>query len=54
MPVAAKASQVGRRKARAPVILQVDASRAHASGIVFYRGNDLAWLANGLRAGFIK
>ena len=35
------ATQVGRRKADAPIILVVNAGKAHAGGVAFYRGNDL-------------
>jgi putative RNA 2'-phosphotransferase len=50
----ATAEQVGRRKASAPVILTIDASAAHDAGVVFYRGNDLVWLANVVPASFIS
>lgn len=47
------AEQVGRRKARQPVILLVRAGEACASGVVFYRGNDAVWLADHVPARFI-
>jgi putative RNA 2'-phosphotransferase len=50
----ATAAQVGRRKANAPIILQVDAARAHADGITFYRGNELVWLADFVPPRFIS
>ncbi|WP_028935611.1 RNA 2'-phosphotransferase [Pseudonocardia spinosispora] len=40
------AEQVGRRKASAPVILVVQARRAHEAGSRFWQGNDLVWLAD--------
>jgi putative RNA 2'-phosphotransferase len=48
------AEQVGRRKAKAPVILRVKADAAHASGVVFYRGNGLVWLADSIPPAFIE
>jgi putative RNA 2'-phosphotransferase len=50
---AATAEQVGRRKAKEPIILRVNAKSAHASGVAFYRGNDLVWLADAVPAAFI-
>ncbi|MFZ6044718.1 RNA 2'-phosphotransferase [Pseudomonas sp. CR3202] len=49
----ATAEQVGRRKARAPVLLEVRAKLAAESGVPFYRGNDLVWLADQVPAQFI-
>ena len=40
------AAEVGRRKARQPVILEIAAARAHAAGVRFYAGNDKVWLAD--------
>lgn len=51
---AAGAAQVGRRKAHSPTILEVDAARADAEGIKFYRGNDQVWLADLIPAEFIR
>jgi len=48
------AYKVGRRKAREPVILEVAAAAAHASGVVFYEGNEQVWLADGVPALFIE
>jgi putative RNA 2'-phosphotransferase len=42
----ATALQVGRRKARRPLLIEVHASRAAADGVRFYRGNDQVWLAD--------
>ena len=47
------ARQVGGRKATAPMILIIDAERAHAEGVAFYRGNDLVWLADHVPPAFI-
>lgn len=49
----AMAEQVGRRKAKAPIILLVNAKLAHADGVHFYRGNDLVWLADEVPSAFI-
>ncbi len=40
------AEQVGKRKAKQPVILAIRARDAHEQGVVFYRGNELVWLAD--------
>ena len=50
----ATAEQVGRRKANAPIILVVKAGEAHTSGTIFYRGNDLVWLADAVPAVFLE
>ena len=50
----AMARQVGSRKSHAPTVLAVNASSAHASGVAFYRGNGLVWLANFVPAMFIE
>ena len=49
----ATATQVGRRKARDPVILRIRAGEAHGAGVRFYRGNDLVWLADAVAPEFI-
>jgi putative RNA 2'-phosphotransferase len=48
------ATQVGRRKARDPVILRIRAGEAHGAGVRFYRGNDLVWLADAVASEFIE
>jgi putative RNA 2'-phosphotransferase len=48
------ATQVGRRKAKDPVILRIRAGAAHAAGVRFYRGNDLVWLADAVAPAFIE
>ena len=45
---------MGRRKAGEPVVLAVDAERAHREGITFYRGNDLVWLADRVPARYLS
>ena len=50
----ATAEQVGRRKAREPVVLTIDAARADTSGVAFYRGNGLVWLADFVPPDFIS
>jgi putative RNA 2'-phosphotransferase len=47
------ARQVGRRKARDPVILEIAARSAHAAGVRFYLGNDKVWLADRVPPPFI-
>jgi putative RNA 2'-phosphotransferase len=51
---AATAEQVGRRKARAPIVLVVHADRANAAGVAFYRGNDVVWLADAIPPMYIE
>ena len=48
------AAKVGARKARVPVILRIDANAAHASGIAFYHGNEMVWLADNVPPKFIE
>ncbi len=48
------ATQVGRRKAKDPVILHIRAGAAHSAGVRFYRGNDLVWLADAVAPAFIE
>lgn len=48
------ASKVGARKARSPIILRVDAEAAFASGIRFYHGNEMVWLADIIPPEFIS
>ena len=40
------ADRVGHRKAQNAVILEIGAAEAHAAGVVFYKGNELVWLAD--------
>lgn len=48
------ARQVGRRKDPNPIILRVLAGQAHHSGIAFYQGNELVWLADDVPPAFIE
>jgi putative RNA 2'-phosphotransferase len=50
----ATATQVGRRKAKDPVILRIRAAAAHGAGVRFYRGNDMVWLADAVAPDFIE
>ncbi len=50
----AMAREVGRRKALAPALLQVDAQAAHEAGLAFYEGNERVWLADIVPARFIQ
>ncbi len=49
----ATARVVALRRTQRPVILRVDALRAHQQGIKFYYGNDMVWLADNIPPGFI-
>jgi len=53
-PTRAVALEVGRRKAKEPSLLIVDAAAAFAAGIHFYRGNELIWLADAVPSQFIR
>jgi putative RNA 2'-phosphotransferase len=48
------AEQVGRRKSATPVILVIDAQRAHDGGTRFWRGNDAVWLADAVAADYLS
>lgn len=48
------AIDVGRRKAKAPVILEIAAGHAAAVGVKFYLGNQHVWLADEIPPDFIK
>ncbi|MBS1697561.1 MAG: RNA 2'-phosphotransferase [Actinobacteria bacterium] len=50
----AVALSVGRRKSERPVIVEVDAKAAASSGVVFYEGNDLVWLAASVPSRFLE
>ena len=50
----ATAEQVGRRKSAAPVIITIQAVRAHEAGARFWAGNDLVWLADHVPARFLS
>ena len=50
----ATAEQVGRRKSRVPVIITVEAARAHGAGSRFWAGNEVVWLADHVPAPFLS
>jgi putative RNA 2'-phosphotransferase len=52
-PTEQVAREVGRRRDSNPVLLRVDAKRAHADGIAFYLGNDVVWLADAVPAQYL-
>ncbi len=47
------ALEAGRRKARQPVLLRIDAAAAHAAGVTFYEGHERVTLADTVPATFI-
>lgn len=49
----ATALEVGRRKAREPVLVRVKAIDAHRLGVLFYVGNENVWLADSVPPSFI-
>ncbi|HVX45058.1 MAG TPA: RNA 2'-phosphotransferase [Mycobacteriales bacterium] len=53
-PTVAVAREVGGRKSDSPVLLEVDAARAHAEGVAFYRGNDVVWLADAVPPQYLR
>lgn len=48
------AVQVGKRRDTAPVILRIDAHKAHTDGVSFYKGNDKVILADNVPKQYIK
>lgn len=50
----ATARQVGRRRDHEPVILVIEAGRAHRQGLAFYLGNDQVWLADRIPPEYIR
>ena len=52
-PLVELASRVGARRGK-PVLIEVDASAAHAAGTQFYRANENFWLVDGLPATFLR
>lgn len=48
------AVKVGQRKDHDPVILHIEAGRAHRDGVLFYVGNDITWLADQVPPQYIK
>ena len=51
---AAMALEVGRRKSKAPVLIEIDARGAHAAGVAFYEGNEKVWLADLVPVRFMR
>lgn len=47
------AKEVGKRKDRKPIILTINAKKAHEQGMRFYQGNEKVWLADQVPAIFI-
>ncbi len=50
----AMAREVGRRKSRTPVLIEIDARSAHEAGVPFYEGNEKVWLADVVPARFLR
>ena len=48
------AVQVGKRRDSDPVILKIDAAKAHSDGVVFYKGNDKVVLADFIAPKYIS
>jgi putative RNA 2'-phosphotransferase len=48
------ASTVGKRRARIPIILTINAAKAYANGIEFYFANDNVWLSKFIPSEFIE
>jgi putative RNA 2'-phosphotransferase len=47
------ASKVGQRKSPKPALLKINTEDAMRSNVVFYRGNDIVWLADFIPSKFI-
>jgi putative RNA 2'-phosphotransferase len=50
----AVAREVGRRKSRTPVLIEIDAREAYEVGVAFYEGNDKVWLADFVPVRFLR
>jgi len=50
----AAATEVGARHDRSPVLLEIDAQRAYADGVRFYKGNDRIWLSDWIAPQYIR
>jgi putative RNA 2'-phosphotransferase len=48
------AREVGRRKSRTPVLIEIDARGAHEAGVAFYEGNEKVWLAEVVPVRFMQ
>lgn len=47
------ALNVGKRKSKQPILLTINSSEAHDSGVKFYEGNSCVWLADNVPPEFI-
>ena len=45
---------IGKRRDDFPIILEINASKAYNSGIIFYKGNDKVWLCKKIPIEYIK
>ena len=45
---------VGKRKAKEPVLLEIDIIKAQENGVVFYKGNEKVYLADSVGAEYIR
>ena len=50
----ATAIEVGKRKAKEPVLLRIRALEAYETGVPFYEGNEKVWLADAVPSQFIE
>ncbi len=50
----AMAREVGRRKSKAPVLIEIDGRGAHEAGVAFYEGNEKVWLADVVPVRFMR
>ena len=50
----ATAIEVGKRKAKEPVLLRVRSREAYETGVPFYEGNEKVWLADAVPSQFIE
>jgi putative RNA 2'-phosphotransferase len=50
----AMAREIGRRKSKMPVLIEIDARGAHEAGVVFYEGNERVWLADVVPMRFMR
>ena len=48
------ATRVAKRRTKYPVIVVIDAKRAHADGVVFYATNDQVWLAEWIAPDYLR
>lgn len=50
----ATAIEVGKRKSNRPILLRVNARKAHEGGVAFYEGNEKVWLADTVPLTYIE